>query len=642
MRTIRRLYFYLVALISLELVIWGIIALGRTIVDNLPGGGTGNLLASGLSLVLVGVPIFFIHWRVVQRDALRDEEERENRLRALYLYGARIGILIPVVQNVLAIVSRLLLSAFGLNPNQAFIGSGQTVADNLIAIVINLIAWAFIERVLRSDWAANLPGNTLGEVRRLYRYAWVLYGLGLAVTGIDLILRFIFYLPQGEIGSNTILLANGLALTIVGTPVWIYTWQAVQKALSQPGEQPSMLRLTVLYVLALFSAMITLGAAGAVLYGIIRLILGYSQSFASFLASNNTSLALVIPMAVLWGYYGGQLKADIFSQPEPLRRASLQRLYFYVLSLIGTAATFYGFWRLVSTLVNIAFNNTGLGDVVQSEFASALAALATGLPLWLATWPNLQEEARRINDAGDHARRSIVRKSYLYFVLFVTVVGVMGSAGALLYLVFNNLFGNPSPNFWIEFTQRLQLLILVLIWLGYHLTTLRQDGQHAQHALSERHAAFPALVIQTGEGTFAQEVAQSLERLAPRLPVAIHQLDSSPLNDTLLAARVVILPADLAVHPPEALRLWLNDYKGRRILVPMPSQEWVWLDTMSRSDRDLVKDTAQAIRLMAEDQPVHPPTPTNAWMIAGYILGALFALQVLTLLIVLGINLLNR
>jgi len=74
----------------------------------------------------------------------------------------------------------------------------------------------------------------------------------------------------------------------------------------------------------------------------------------------------------------------------------------------------------------------------------------------------------------------------------------------------------------------------------------------------------------------------------------------------------------------------------------MPSQEWVWLDTMSRSDRDLVKDTAQAIRLMAEDQPVHPPTPTNAWMIAGYILGALFALQVLTLLIVLGINLLNR
>ena len=436
MRTIRRLYFYLVTLISLELVIWGIIALGRTIVDNLPGVGTGNLLAGGLSLVLVGVPIFLIHWRVVQRDALRDEEERGNRLRALYLYGARIGILIPVVQNVLAIISRLLLTFFGLNPNQAFIGYGQTLADNLIAIVINLIAWAYIERILRSDWSANLPGYILGEVRRLYRYAWVLYGLGLTVTGVDLILRFIFYLPQGEIGSNPILLANGLALAFVGTPVWVYTWLAAQNALSQPGEQPSMLRLTVLYLLALFGAMTSLGTAGALLYSILRLILGYRQSFAGFLSSNNTSLALIIPVAVLWGYYGNQLKKDIFSQPEPLRRASLQRLYDYVLALIGNAATFYGLWRLLSTMVNIAFHNTGLGDVVQSELASALAALATGLPLWLAIWPNLQKEAGQLNDAGDHARRSILRKSYLYFVLFVSIVGVMGSAGAFLYLIF--------------------------------------------------------------------------------------------------------------------------------------------------------------------------------------------------------------
>ncbi|MDR3574244.1 MAG: DUF5671 domain-containing protein [Anaerolineaceae bacterium] len=642
MRTIRRLYFYLVTLISLELVVWGIIALGRTIVDNLPGGGTGNLLAGGLSLVLVGVPIFFIHWRVVQRDALRDEDERGNRLRALYLYGARIGILIPVVQNVLAIVSRLLLGAFGLNPAQAFIGSGQTVADNLIAIVINLVAWAYIERILHSDWKANLPGNTLGEVRRLYRYAWVLYGLGLTVTGVDLILRFIFYLPQGEIGSNTILLANGLALTVIGTPVWIYTWQAVQNALSQPGEQPSMLRLTVLYLLALFSAMASLAAGGTILYAIIRLILGNSQSLASFLQANNSALSFVIPVAVLWGYYGGQLKKDIFSQPEPLKRASLQRLYSYVLSLIGLTATFYGLWRLVSTLVTMAFNNTGLGDVAQSEIASALASLAVGLPLWLATWPNLQEDARRINDAGDHARRSIVRKSYLYFVLFVTVVGVMGSAGALLYLVFNNLFGNPSQNFWLDFTQRLQLLILVLIWLGYHLTTLRQDGQHALQALSERHAAFPALFIQAGQGSFAQEVVRALERLAPRLPVSTHLLDSGPLNDDLLAAKVIILPAELAVQPPEGLRLWLNEYQGKRIVVPMPSQEWVWLDAMARSGRDLVQDTAQAVRLLAEDQPIRPPTPTNAWMIAGYVFGALFGLQLLTLLIIIGMSFINR
>ncbi|HMD88065.1 MAG TPA: DUF5671 domain-containing protein [Anaerolineaceae bacterium] len=640
MRTIRRLYFYLVSAISFELVIWGMITLGRTIVDNLPGGGTRNLLASGLSLVLVGVPIFLIHWRVVQRDAERDVEERSNRIRALYLYGIRIGILIPVVQNILAVISRLFMHLFGLNPALALVGSGQTLADNLIAIVINLIAWAYIERILQSDWNANLPGNALREVRRLYRYAWVLYGLGLAVVGVDLIFRFIFYLAQ--IGNNTILLANGLSLTMVGTPLWVYTWLAVQNSLSQAGEQPSMLRLTVLYLLALSAAIASLAAAGVLLAAIFRIILGYHQSFAGFLDEHNAALALIIPVTVLWGYYGDQLKKDIFSQPEPLRRAGLQRLYAYVLALIGNAATFYGLWRLLSTLVDIAFHHTGLGDVVQSDLASALAALATGLPVWLATWPNLQAAALQSNDAGDHARRSIIRKSYLYFVLFITIVGVMSSAGALLYLVFNNLLGNPSQNFWLHFTQRLQLLILVSIWLVYHLTILRKDGQHAQQALGDRHAAFPALIIQTGQATFAQDVVQSLRRIAPRLPVVVHALDSGPPNEALFSAKVVILPSELAVHPSEALRLWLDDFTGKRILVPMPSQEWLWLDAMARSYRDLVQDTAQAVRSMAEDQPVHPPTPTNAWMVAGYVLGALFGLQLLTLLMIIGISLIKR
>ena len=39
MRTIRRLYFYAVALVSLEVVVWGVIGLARTVLAaNLVGG----------------------------------------------------------------------------------------------------------------------------------------------------------------------------------------------------------------------------------------------------------------------------------------------------------------------------------------------------------------------------------------------------------------------------------------------------------------------------------------------------------------------------------------------------------------------------------------------------------------------------
>ena len=59
MRTIRRLYFYAVALISLEVVIWGLIGLLRSIFSSRLVS-TANVLAQALALVLVGLPIFLL------------------------------------------------------------------------------------------------------------------------------------------------------------------------------------------------------------------------------------------------------------------------------------------------------------------------------------------------------------------------------------------------------------------------------------------------------------------------------------------------------------------------------------------------------------------------------------------------------
>jgi hypothetical protein len=108
MRTIRRLYFYLVALISLETVIWGGIYLARTLF-NIGILSQISDLAGGFSLVLVGLPIFLLHWLLAQHDAARDEEEHSARIRALFLYAVRLATLAPVVLNIAAILERLLL-----------------------------------------------------------------------------------------------------------------------------------------------------------------------------------------------------------------------------------------------------------------------------------------------------------------------------------------------------------------------------------------------------------------------------------------------------------------------------------------------------------------------------------------------------
>ena len=88
MPTIRRLYLYAVALVSVEVVLWGAIGLARSFFAGAVIGGSVSRLAGALALILVGVPVFLIHWLLAQRLARRDPEERSARLRAVFLYGA--------------------------------------------------------------------------------------------------------------------------------------------------------------------------------------------------------------------------------------------------------------------------------------------------------------------------------------------------------------------------------------------------------------------------------------------------------------------------------------------------------------------------------------------------------------------------
>jgi hypothetical protein len=640
MRTIRRFYFYLVAFISLEVVVWGAISLARTLFENLPGGNP-NQLATGLSLVLVGAPIFLLHWLIAQRDARRDEEEHASRLRAVFLYGARLATLIPVVQNVLALISRPLLSLLGSSANLALIGATQSVWDNLAAMSINLVAWVYFERVLRADWRAVPSGggaSTLSDVRRLYRFIWLLYSLVYAISGVLLLLRYLFDYVRAFTGVEGAWLGNGLAWALVGAPLWVYTWQLVQRLLDrpgEPGERSSTLRLSVLYLLALTGVVVTLSSVGVVLAYVLRWVLGETQTLVDFLFFHNLSLSTGITFAILWAYYGRRLHNEISLEPDPLRQAGLRRLYGYILALAGNGVAFFGAWWLLSVLVDLLFGNLTGADLLRTRVSTGLAALLVGIPVWLSYWPRLQAEASLLTDQGDHARRSLVRKTYLYLALFLTVAGGMASAGALFFLTLNAVLGNPAADFWLSFFQRLQTLLIVLVWLLYHLEALRRDARFAQRALSDRHASFPVLIFDNEAGAFAGELAPILQRQMPRLPVAIYRLGSAPLDDDLSAARLVVLPLDLATHPPEALRLWLEKFSGRCILAPVPDEKWVWLGAPLRSLRELAQATAQVVRQVAEGQPVKPPTPNSPWVIAGYILAGLFGLEILLILLAL-------
>src|SRR5215510_4893389 len=236
MKSIRRLYFYLVAFISIEVVVWGLVGLLRSIVDETVSGGA-DALAQALALILVGVPIFLIHWLWAQRVSARDDEEKTATLRAVFLYAILLTTFIPIVQNFLSFIDRALVQSTGLGVERSFSAfRDQTLADNLIAIIMNAVVAAYFWNILRGEWATLTDKDNFSDVRRLYRYLWMLYGLLMTVFGVQQMLRFLFYIPGdvlGEIGREVVV--NGTALTLLGTPVWVSAWRVIQGSLKDPA-----------------------------------------------------------------------------------------------------------------------------------------------------------------------------------------------------------------------------------------------------------------------------------------------------------------------------------------------------------------------------------------------------------------------
>ena len=122
MKTVRRLYFYAVALISFEVVLWGLVGLIRSIVNPNLITDNAQALATALSLILVGIPFFLVHWLWAQRVSAREEEEKTATVRAVFLYGALLATLIPAVQNLLALLNRAFIGAARISYERALIG----------------------------------------------------------------------------------------------------------------------------------------------------------------------------------------------------------------------------------------------------------------------------------------------------------------------------------------------------------------------------------------------------------------------------------------------------------------------------------------------------------------------------------------
>ena len=95
------------------------------------------------------------------------------------------------------------------------------------------------------------------------------------------------------------------------------------------------------------------------------------------------------------------------------------------------------------------------------------------------------------------------------------------------------------------------------------------------------------------------------------------------------APKAVVLPSDLALDPPAALRRWLEKYNGSRIVVPRATGKWT---VVGQTARLPLNQAALTVRQLAEGQELRP-SGTPGWLIVVYVLAGLMGLPILLSLI---------
>ena len=173
MSVVRRLYFYGVAFASLWMLAVGLSGLGGVVVDALTtqaswdGSAVYGLrpaITQNAAYVLVGLPVWLLHWRLAERAAGRDVEERAAALRRLFLYAVLLGFALRwafSAHDLFEAAGRALLGA-------EFGGEPRDLLRPLPWLIVAGALWAYHDRQVVVDRLLVGERGAAATLRRWY------------------------------------------------------------------------------------------------------------------------------------------------------------------------------------------------------------------------------------------------------------------------------------------------------------------------------------------------------------------------------------------------------------------------------------------------------------------------------------------
>ena len=647
MVTIRRWYIFLICAISLQSLTWAIIALLSNLLTNSIRDSV-TATAFQISVVVISLPVFLVHWLWAQNLARKEADEREADLRSLYLYGTLAAFLGPIAANTFDLIATVLSLIFNVQRTNYFnfiqASSTEFITRELVAIAVLALLWIYHQWVTVQDAKSAIEAGN-ASVRRLYILGFSATGVWLTTLVIINLLRWLMFRFGGNsiIGSFYVVnLVDETARLMVGLPLWLLFWRWAQALFTEVSqeERESALRKFYLYAIVFIATLTAVSNAVIILSNIFRRLLDLPSP-----GSISEPLSIIIGMVVLWAYHAHILRDDAVLEGEGPRQAEIRRLYLYLIAGIGLAAFLIGLSGDVSIVIRSLGENSVSGTL-REQLAWFTAAILVGLPVWIWPWRQAQVGAMALNDSGAGERRSTTRKFYLYFYLFIATISVLSSAVYIAYRLLSLVLGeHSSSNLISDLGQAIAYcLIAVGVWL-YHGYALRGDGKANRREQIKRLEALNVAVVDNSEGRFGRAVLEGLRREFPGLtlsPIGLTPIAAQAMGGTrenipaqLAAAGLIVGPSNItfageSVSAEVATAVIAST--AAKLLTPIWSDGWSWVGVDRWSTKTITQQTVRAVKQIVAGEEVKPVRPLGAGTIIGIIVGVFFLLIFLLIL----------
>lgn len=640
MLTVRRIYLYLVAAISLSVVAWSVIGLIRLILSEGIGEGQIIGLATLLAAIIVGLPIFLFHWLMAQRLTARNVEEQGSIIRRIYFVGLMLVGAAPILSNLYRLVDDGLVLLLG-GMQRDYYPYSLSVGEHVAAVLVWGIVWVYLWRQVEADNRLLPTLETHLTIHRLYLLILALAGLIMVTWGAVGLIQSLLQLPSGVTWRTPI--ADDMAQLLTGTAIWVGHWTLLQRAFlsGQPAEERSVLRKVYLYLAVFVYSVMAVFSLSVLLKRLIELGLGDTLSQEPLLSQLSLPLPLLIVGAIFWAYHWQILQQDARLAPDGPRQASVRRGYAYLVAAIGLATLLGGIVGLCSLLIDMLTSPADIGlNYYREQVALLVAMIMAGGPVWFIPWRVRQALALlpasgpAADDTGSDERRSIVRKIYLYFYIFIASLAIFGSLGWFVFHLLTALLGADLPDDFI--TQVLNALVIGLVAVGvwlYHGWAIRRDGQFEQAGQADKLADISVVVMDGDDGQLGQAIVAWLQRDLPGIQL-------KPIGLTPQAAQALAVPP---VTPTAVETIHLAHYiigswqsltaaevaaavtasPALKLAVPTAVPNWIWAGVKRQSTDYYAHQAVRGLKQAIEGAEINPTGELNLGSIVAIVVGVL-------------------